>query len=37
MHHMSQPKLNKNINVLEIFLSTVNQDNLEINKQGKYK
>lgn len=34
---MSQPKLNKNINVLEIFLSTVNQDNLEINKQGKYK
>lgn len=33
---MSQPKLKKNINVLEIFLSTVNQDNLEINKQGTY-
>lgn len=37
MHHMSQPKLKKNIIVLEIFLSTINQDNLEINKEGKYK
>lgn len=31
---MSQPKLlDKNIHVLVIFLSTVNHDNLEINKE----